>query len=60
MLNYSDKKENNLFRKWLNDKWMEHVDELQAWGQPAPKYDRSKYFQMYKWWLKREFRFQNK
>jgi hypothetical protein len=46
------------FKFWLKQKWFEHLDELESWGQPRPKYDPSSYFQMYKWWLKREYRFQ--
>mgnify|MGYP006270774895 CR=1 FL=1 len=56
----SETKGNNPFRKWLREMWMEHLDELNAWNQPKPNYDVNKYFQMYKWWLKREYRFQNK
>jgi hypothetical protein len=47
------------FRLWLQEKWYEHLDELQLLGQPIPKYDIKEYFNRYKYWLKREYRFQN-
>ena len=45
------------FRSWCQEKWYEHLDELSLYGQPVP-YDAKEYFQRYKWWLKREYRFQ--
>lgn len=59
MKNLPLKKESE-FRRWLQNKWYEHLDELDAWKQTAPTGGPEKYFQTYKWWLKREFRFQNK
>ena len=46
------------FQQWLRAKWIEHLEELDAWNMPRPQYGPDKYFQMYKWWLKREYRFQ--
>ena len=59
MLTSSVNKESQ-FQQWLRTKWVEHLEELDAWGLPRPEYDTNKYFQMYKWWLKREYRFQSK
>lgn len=60
MLPNSEKKKQSQFRNWLQQKWFEHLDELDAWQQVKPDYNLEKYFQTYKWWLKREFKFQNK
>jgi hypothetical protein len=46
------------FRTWLQSKWYEHLDELDAYGLGKPKYDLQHYFNKYKYWLKREFKFQ--
>jgi hypothetical protein len=47
------------FRNWCNDKWFEHRDELEIYKQPLP-YTSKEYFQRYKYWLKREFKHQQK
>lgn len=46
------------FRLWLQEKWFEHLDELMLMGQPMPTYDIREYFNKYKYWLKREYKFQ--
>ena len=48
------------FRSWLRNIWYEHLDELDQFKQPVPDGGIEKYFQTYKWWLKREYRFQSK
>ena len=46
-----------VFRAWLRQFWMENCRERDAFGEPSlPMHT---YFQRYKYWLKREFRFQN-
>ena len=45
------------FRSWCHEKWMEHQDELASYGQKLT-YTSKDYFQMYRWWLKREYQFQ--
>ena len=50
---------NTSFRFWCREKWFEHMAELECYGQHLP-YTQEQYFQMYKWWLKREFRHQTK
>lgn len=45
------------FRIWCQEKWYEHVDELDEYRQPLV-YGAKEYFAMYKWWLRREYRHQ--
>jgi hypothetical protein len=45
------------FRSWCREKWFEHKDELESYGQ-SPAYDANEYFSRYKYWLKREYRHQ--
>jgi len=47
------------FRHWCNEKWFEHKDELESYGQPV-RYPAKEYFSKYKFWLKREYRHQQK
>ena len=44
------------FRNWLRNKWYEHLEEINSFGEPAPTYNSDFYFKTYKWWLKREYR----
>lgn len=46
------------FRIWLQNKWFEHLDELDSLGLKEPDYDIKHYFNKYKYWLKREYRHQ--
>jgi len=48
----------NRFRHWLVTQWLEHVDEVISWTGKAPSYTAEDYFAKYKWWLRREFRYQ--
>lgn len=46
------------FKQWLQERWFQHVDELQSWGEPVPSdYRLGDYFNKYRWWLRREYRF---
>lgn len=45
------------FRSWCHEKWYEHKDEMEGYGQPLP-YTAKEYFNKYKFWLKREYRHQ--
>lgn len=45
------------FRNWCNDKWYEHRDELESYGESLP-YTAQEYFAKYKYWLKREYKHQ--
>jgi hypothetical protein len=44
------------FREWLQDLWRENCDENDGWGQP--RMTLQEYFARYKWWLRREYRYQ--
>ena len=46
------------FRAWCQEKWYEHCTELESYGQRV-SYNSKEYFAKYKYWLKREYRFQN-
>lgn len=44
------------FRDWVRIIWLENVSEHEAYGE-LPLSDKD-YWQRYKWWLKREYQFQ--
>ena len=46
------------FRRWVQEIWYAHVDECQQYRE-TPK-TSNEYWDKYKWWLKREFRFRTK
>jgi hypothetical protein len=46
------------FRAWLQEMWYKHLDELMSLGMLPPKYELKEYFSKYKYWLKREYRYQ--
>jgi hypothetical protein len=48
---------NSSFRRWCQEKWFEHKDELAFYGQPL-SYNSEHYFSKYKYWLKREYKHQ--
>lgn len=43
------------FRAWVNEKFMEHKDELMAWENRLPEYDAKYYFSKHKWMLRKMF-----
>jgi hypothetical protein len=46
------------FRSWVNQLWLEHKKEvLEVTGKPV-NYEAKEYFTKYKWWLRREYKFQ--
>lgn len=45
------------FRNWLQEKYFEHKDECSHWNT-IPASSVKEYFNKYKWWLKREYKFQ--
>lgn len=47
------------FRHWCQEKWFEHVDEMISLTGSQPSYRPKEYFTKYKYWLKREYRYQN-
>jgi hypothetical protein len=46
------------FRKWVHDLWLLNCDEHEQYQQP--KFSQTEYFQMYKFWLKREYKHQQR
>ena len=45
------------FRMWCQEKWFEHKDELESYGQKLD-HTAQQYFTQYKFWLRREYRHQ--
>lgn len=45
------------FRMWLQERWFQHKEELESFGQLCD-YDVKHYFNKYKYWLKREYKHQ--
>ena len=48
------------FRQWLQERWYQHVLEIEEWTGQMPGYPLKEYFRRYKWWLKREYKHQQK
>lgn len=48
------------FRVWLQEMWMLHKDEYSDINQIVPERDLETYFRKYKYWLKREYKYQKK
>ena len=46
------------FRSWLDELWRQNCDEHDGWGET--RLSLSEYFSRYKWWLRREYRFQQR
>lgn len=46
------------FRTWCQEKWYEHIDELISITGKTPSYNSKDYFAKYKFWLKREYKYQ--
>lgn len=46
------------FRIWVQEMWYQHQDECETYHEQAKS--ATVYWNSYKWWLKREFRFQTK
>lgn len=44
------------FRNWLNELWLENSEERLGWG--IKPQSLKEYFAQYKWWLRREYRYQ--
>lgn len=45
------------FRQWVQEKWYEHLAELESYGL-RPQITPGQYFNTYKHWLRREYRYQ--
>lgn len=46
------------FRIWLHELWMQNCDEHDDYRQP--RFTQAEYFQQYKYWLKREYKHQQR
>jgi hypothetical protein len=46
------------FRRWVYELWVQNTDEHLEYKELP--YTQEQYFQMYKYWLKREFKHQQK
>jgi len=46
------------FRTWVNEIWHENRAEYEAFNQQG--YSLEEYFNRYKYWLKREYRYQQR
>ena len=46
----------SLFRNWLHNLWVENCEE--HYQDNVPPYTQQEYFEKYKWWLKREYKYQ--
>lgn len=46
------------FRLWVDRIWQENSDEHFFWGEKA--YTKQEYFKQFKYWLKREYRYQTR
>lgn len=44
------------FRKWVEEIWRENQEERIVWHDTPESLEV--YFQRYRWWLKREYRYQ--
>lgn len=47
------------FRHWCHEMWCQHVDEYIAWEGFEPTSTPQEYFNKYKFWLKREYKYQH-
>ena len=44
------------FRLFVNEKWMEHKDEIMTWTGQTVTYDANYYYTKHRWLLKRMFK----
>jgi hypothetical protein len=47
---------NSKFRRWVEEIWRENCEERLTYGQDRATIKQ--YWDAYKWWLKREYKFQ--
>ena len=48
------------FRVFIQEKWMEHKDELLTWEKVLPEYDDKYYFRKHRWMLRKMYREENR
>lgn len=44
------------FRRYVQEMWFQHKDEIEYWEHKNPDYDATEYFKRFKWWLRIEYR----
>jgi hypothetical protein len=44
------------FRVWLQDKWLQHKEEILTWEKRLPEYDDKYYFRKHKWMLRKMYK----
>ena len=47
------------FRAWVHNLWIENCREREAYGDTDGCADSREYFNKFKWWLKREYKYQH-
>jgi hypothetical protein len=47
-----------VFRNWVRELWLENCEEHLTYNEEP--YKIKEYWNKYKWWLKREYKFKNK
>jgi len=52
--------EDSDFRLYCNEKWFEYKEEILSWEKRIVKEKPEMYFQKYKYFLKRQFKAENK
>mgnify|MGYP003667450576 FL=1 len=43
------------FRRWCQETWFDHCDEVERWTGKVPNYTATEYFAKQKWFLKRQY-----
>ena len=46
------------FRMWVHQLWVDNVEEHLTYGEKP--YNIKEYWDTYKWWLKREYKYQRR
>lgn len=57
--NYMAKTNKMNFRNWCQEMWFEHRAEMEAYGLAVPQ-NSAEYFKSFKYWLKRQYKEQQK
>jgi len=51
-------KKQSKFRSWVHHLWIENIEEHLTYGEKP--YKINEYWDTYKWWLKREYKYQQR
>lgn len=44
------------FRRYVQEMWIVHREELEYWEKRVPDYDAKEYFKRFRWWLRDQYR----